>query len=149
MHAARRQSSLAIPAAANQSRGIGGGNLLRLQLAQPDRSQRRGEILAGDLGVALIGFRRDLRLDLREPLFEELPEREKLRGLRRAAAGLQFGDQPGTLDLRRRLVPAKLCQRRLRLPVCGSRSSRIMAQRPGLRSFRWPFIGLTPSAGPT
>src|SRR5262249_10202410 len=39
-----------------------------------------------------------------------------------------------------RFVPAKLCQRRLRLPVTESRTSMTMAQWPGERSRMWPFI---------
>src|SRR5262245_13616922 len=45
-----------------------------------------------------------------------------------------------------RFVPLKLCQRRLRLPLCGSRTSITMAQWPGERSRRWPFILFFPFA---
>src|SRR5262249_33766227 len=54
--------------------------------------------------------------------------------------------QTGALELGL-VVPANECQRRLRLPVCGSRTSITMPQWPGERSRICPFIDVPPFFG--
>src|SRR5262249_18845736 len=115
-HRTRGKAPSAIPAAAGERCGVGGADMGRLQFRQRQSSQRR-EVLAAQLGVALMRPGRYLPLHVLDPALEESGDRHAGGDV---GAVLQIGDQAGSLYLRLALraseaVPAPLALTGLRI----------------------------------
>ena len=140
MHRARRKAAMAIPAAAGERFGVGLRYLRRFQFWKRYSTQQRRDVLSTNLLVTLVRLWRDAWLNVVQPPVKELRHGGLVR--------LKYVPQL-SCEIRRahsicaaRFVPVNECQRRLRLPVATSRTSRTIAQWPGDRSRMCPFIAL-------
>lgn len=98
MHSARRQAALPVPPAALDRLGVGFADIDRRELGQDLAPEQRHDVFQRDMGVPLVRARRDIRLDVTQPAFEEI--RERHLGWLHIIPALHFSNQAGALDLR-------------------------------------------------